>query len=274
MYLFFSQHNLIIIKDYKLLKESKKLSDKTKEKNEEEFLEMINSVPDFSVLVVVADKVDKRRKIYKAFDKNGIIIEVNRIKGKEVREWLDIKLREVDKKFDFEANQYFLEVVSRMANISIGFLDQEINKISLYTENKIITKKELVEIFAGIPEVSIFSLTDAIGERKIIKALALLKEQISNGEPFLRILTMVIREVRLLLRAKQLKEAGYNNDIVASKLELLNFIAEKLVEKSKNFTDGKLEQALIALAELDCKFKTGQADNIALEKIIIDMTKK
>ena len=271
---FFSSHNVIIIKDFKLLKENKKAGDKTKEKNEEEFLDVVTSLPDFSVLILIADKVDKRRKIYKAFDKNGVIIEVNRLKVKEVREWLDNKLRAIDKKFDFEANQYFLEVVSRMANISVGFLDQEINKIALYTDNKLITKKDLSDVFAGIPEASIFSLTDAIGEKKIIKALALLKEQIANGEHFLRILTMVIREVRLLLRAKQLKASGYNNELIASKLELLTFIAEKVIEKSKNFTEEKLEQALIALAELDFNFKIGQADNAALEKIIIDMSKK
>ena len=118
---------------------------------------------------------------------------MNRLKVKEVREWLEIKLRELGKSFDSEANRYFLEVVSRMSNISLGLLDQEINKIGLYNEEKIITKKDLVNVFAGIPEASIFALTDAIGERKLVKALNLLKEQIANGEHFLKILTMLIR---------------------------------------------------------------------------------
>ena len=271
---FFAPYNFAVVKEFKLLRDSKKNAEKSKEKDEEDFLTLINLLPQFSILVLIADKVDKRRKIYKAIDKNGTIIEVNRLKVKEVREWLEIKLRELGKSFDSEANQYFLEVVSRMSNISLGLLDQEINKIGLYNEEKIITKKDLVNVFAGIPEASIFALTDAIGERKLVKALNLLKEQIANGEHFLKILTMLIREVRLLLRAKQLKELGYSHDNIATKLELLSFIADKVIEKSRNFTEKKLEQALINLAQLDGDFKTGQADNVAMEKIIIDLIKK
>ena len=271
---FFAPYNLVVVKEFKLLRDSKKNAEKSKEKDEEDFLTLINLLPQFSILVLIADKVDKRRKIYKAIDKNGTIIEVNRLKVKEVREWLEIKLRELGKSFDSEANRYFLEVVSRMSNISLGLLDQEINKIGLYNEEKIITKKDLVKVIAGIPEASIFALTDAIGERKLVKALNLLKEQIANGEHFLKILTMLIREVRLLLRAKQLKELGYSHDNIATKLELLSFIADKVIEKSRNFTEKKLEQALINLAQLDGDFKTGQADNVAMEKIIIDLIKK
>lgn len=273
---FFGDRNVIIVRNTILFKERKKAADEEKSaastSQEEKLIKLLSDMPPYSVLILESgEKADKRRKLYKTIAKYGAVAEVLPIRAWEVRDWLNEKLLEMNRQFERAAYEYFLEATSMMHPISLSFLDQELDKLALYTENKVITKADLLKVLASIPEVSIFAMLDAISDKNTKKALLLLSEQLTAGEHPLKMITMLSRHTRQLWQAKLLADKGNNPKKIAESLGLVPFIAEKLTQKSRKFNETVLKNALVNLADADYRLKSGQADCVLLERIVIEL---
>ncbi len=272
---FFSEKNLIIIRNTNLFKERKNANDKQPNRNEEKLIDLLSNMPPYSILVLTTtEKIDKRRKLYKVIDKYGVNVEVMPIKARDIRDWLQSKLTEINREFSRTAYEYFIEATSVMAQISLGFLEQEIEKLTLYTDKQVIDRDDLKKVFASIPEVSIFAMLDAISEKNLKQALMLLEEQLIAGVHPLKMITMLSRHTRQLLQANVLLQDKCTARQIAEKLGVVPFIGEKLMNKSRRFKQSRLQQTLIDLADLDYRLKSGQADCAALEKIIINLCRE
>ncbi len=274
---FFSDRNVILVRGTTLLKEKKSTvsaeGKKAKpDKKEEQLLSTLADMPPYSVLILVSsEKPDKRRKLYKTIEKYGMVVEAEPLHAWNINEWLQAKLNEMGKQLDREAHAYLLEAIGVMQKISLGFLDQELSKLTLYTDKRLIEKKDLLQILSGLPEVSIFAMLDAISEKNTAKALQLLNEQLETGTYPLNIAALLIRHVRQLWQAKTLEAKGYSGRQLAAPLGLVPFVAEKVGKYSRSFNESALQQALMDLAEMDYKLKSGQAEPALLERIIIEL---
>lgn len=275
---FFAERNVVIVRNTGLFKEKKKGQGDGAEKGqpqEERFLALLEDMPEYSVLILRAEgKADKRRKLYKAIDKHGFCVETAPIRPWEIKDWLAEKLRGADRKFDQAAFLYFIEAVSIMNTVSLQFLEQEVDKIFLYTNKKLIEKADVAEVLASIPEVSVFAMLEAVSEKDVKKALRLLMDQLSAGDHPLKIVAMLSRHVRQLWQAKDLLAKGADSKQIAASLGMAPFVAEKLARKSRSFTEAALRKALLDLADADYKLKSGQADPVLLECIIIGLCSK
>ena len=161
-----------------------------------------------------------------------------------------------------------------MQQISLEFLDREFDKLALFAKERRITKAELVQVFAGLPEVSIFSLMDAISERNSRKALMLLKRQLADGTYFTVILALLTRHVRQLWQAKTLQAKGIRGKALAKPMELNPFIAEKIGRAAAQFPEAVLKAAMLELIDADYWLKTGQAGEEILEHTVIRLCDK
>lgn len=271
---FMGGKNVIIIRDTILFRPRKAgTSEPAEDKSEERLLKVISNMPDYTHLILsTTEKVDKRRKLFKLIEKHGTAVEVANIKGKDVRGWLTAKLSELNKKMDSDAMEYFLGVISIMPQVSLGFLHNELEKAALFTAGKArISQSELVKIMSAIPEISIFSMIDAVSQKQLGKALQLMGEQLKSGEHPLKLVSLLTRQVRLMWQAKEMSKEGHGSREIAERLGLVPFIGEKLLKQSKNFTSDILKQATLALATADYELKSGKANKSVLEEIIIAM---
>ena len=271
---FMGGKNVIIIRNTALFRPRKTgTSELTEDKAEERLLKVISNMPDYTHLILsTTEKVDKRRKLFKLIEKHGTAVEVANIKGKDVRGWLIAKLAELNKKMDSDAMEYFLGVISIMPKVSLGFLHNELEKAALFTEGKTrISQSDLVKIMSTIPEISIFSMIDAVSQKQLGKALQLIGEQLKSGEHPLKLVSLLARQVRLMWQAGEMSNEGHGSREIAERLGLVPFIGEKLLKQSKNFTSDILKQATLALATADYELKTGRANKSVLEEIIIGM---
>ena len=280
---FFADKNVILLKGSGLFKEKKgseadkgdKKAKNPAAKKEARLLATLADMPPYSyVIFESAEKADKRRKLYKTIDKAGAVLEAEPIRAWNINDWLQGKLQELNKDLDREAYAYFSGAVSMMQQISLGYLDQEFNKLALYTKERHITKKDLQQVFAGLPEVSAFSMLDAISAHDMRKALQLLRRQTGDGVFLPLILGLLVRHVRQLWQAKVLMQKGYRGKQLAAPLELNPFIAEKLGRASQSFSEAVLKQATLDLADADYYLKTGQAGAEVLENVVICLCRK
>ncbi|MDD4601952.1 putative protein YqeN [bioreactor metagenome] len=272
---FMGGKNVIVVRGTALLKARKGNTDSEEQRaggNDDLLIKTFSNMPEYShVVLSTTEKVDKRRKLFKIIESGGRAVEMLPLKLNDVKGWLNGKLTALNKKMAPDAIEHLLGALSLMPQISLGFLDNELEKLALYSSGKVITLRDAEQVLASIPEVSVFAMIDALSQKQTGKALELLNEQLAAGDHPLRILALLVRQVRMLWQAKELGAQRLDSKTLAALLGVPPFIGEKIVRQSRNFSASALKQALLALAVTDFELKVGKADRTAIEKIIIEM---
>lgn len=283
----FDSKNIIVVQETGLFKNSRNNTAAEEEGESksglaiDKLIKLFGNMPEYSiVLFMVAGKkvkqsykeVSKLNKLYKAIEKFGAAVEVLPLSIKETRPWIVHRLAEDGKKAVPGALDYIMEVLSIMPQISLGFLDNELAKLVLYCrESREITRQSIMEVLSSVPEVSIFSMLEALSNKETAKTAKLLKAQLAEGEPPLKILALLSRQSRLLLQAKVANEKGLGSKNLANSLGLPQFIAKKMLRQSNSFSQETLRKAVLAIAELDYRLKSGLADGSDLVQFIIEL---
>ena len=116
-------------------------------------------------------------------------------------------------------------------------------------------------------ETNIFALVDALGERHPRQALDELERLLASGANELYILSMMARQVRLLIGVKELRHEGVPRDELSRRLQIRHsFALDKLLGQEPQFASGELDEILERVLQADEQIKTGKLDPpLALE---------
>ena len=145
--------------------------------------------------------------------------------------------------------------------------DSELKKIIAYKEasgsgkEKVtVTEKDVFELVRGKLDTNIFTFTDSLGAKNKAMALKLLEDQIEEGVPETYLLTMIIRQFKILLGIRQALDLGESGRNIASVLKLHPFIVQKGISQARFFTLDTLKNIMKRLVEIDYELKTGQGN--------------
>ena len=230
-------------------------------------------LPTTYVIFTLEAKPDKRRKLYQTVEKYGRVLESEPLRAWNVEGWLNGRLREMRRSMHPKARTFFLNVVEIMPTISLEFLDRQLEKLVLYTDNTQFTEDDLRAAFSEMPEVSVFALMDAVSVRDVRRALDLLARCRADGVHFTVLLALLVRHVHQLWQAKRLLMSGTPSKGLGKVMGLHPFIAEKLGGHARAFSEATLERTILALADADYLLKTGQAGDELLEDVLIRLCK-
>jgi DNA polymerase-3 subunit delta len=152
----------------------------------------------------------------------------------------------------------------------LRLLDSEIEKLAIYVgdERAISTADvDLLVPYAGTANV--FAMVDAIGRRDGRTALRLLHKLLDENAAPLYLLTMIVRQFRILIQVKELAGQGLATSTIAKRAGLHPFVAEKAQRQAMNFSMGQLETIYARLLETDLAIKTGRMkDVLALDTLV------
>ena len=137
---------------------------------------------------------------------------------------------------------------------------QSLRKLCFSTSSKIISLPLVKELVPGIFDENIFALTDALSAKNRQQAIRCLNEQYAAGLSDEYILSMLIRQFKILLQVKVGAASGWGQAEMVSQLKLHPFLIKKGLFQSKNFNESGLKSLLNQLILLDKKNKTGQGD--------------
>ncbi len=243
-----------------------------KEVNSERLEKILSNMQETNFVIFTTTKpADKRRKLYKLIAKVGAVLEADSIRARQIDEWLNEKLKSLGKVMYGEARKYFSERIAMLPEISLLYLDNELEKISLIVPGKEITVADLQRGMTEPPEVSNFALTDAIDARKLKKAVYVLRTQLRDAKNFPLMTALLVRHVRQLLRAKFFIKRGVRGRALAEPLEMNPYIAQKLGATAEGYDTKLLEEIFLELADADYKLKFGLAGAEVLEKIVVKL---
>lgn len=271
-YPFFSGSNFIIIKEPKVLEKEK--GDKVSEKRKAElkdFTDILKDIPEYSYVLCLCDKVDKRQVFYKTLSQIGAMVECSSLKYYSLKPWLDEQAAKYGARFEYQATALIMEYMSVTETVPLLLLEGEIAKLSIYAgKRKIWSAADVEEIFSQLPEVSGFALGSAISARKLGKALELLDIEKKKGSAnFIPVLARVSYEVRRLCKVKEMMEKGYCKDRIVAELRMHPYAAQLTMEACKLFTLKALEDSLVALSDINVQMRSGGRQWPRLEEVLV-----
>jgi DNA polymerase-3 subunit delta len=152
----------------------------------------------------------------------------------------------------------------------LRLLDSELEKLITYVgdEGPITTPDvDLLVPYAG--EANVFAMVDAIGRRDGRTALRLLHKLLDENAAPLYLLSMIVRQFRILIQVKELAAQGLAVSTIAKRAGLHPFVAEKAQRQAMNFSMGQLEVIYARLLETDLAIKTGRIEDVlALDTLV------
>lgn len=146
-------------------------------------------------------------------------------------------------------------------------LNSEIDKLinhqqaQLLADSEALISEDDVELLCrGNVDANIFAFADAISNKNKASAMKLLEQELEAGVAEQYLLTMIIRQFRILLQIKEAAASGATTRKIASQLHLHPFVLQKSLAQINGFTMQSLKNIFSSLVEIDKKTKTGQAD--------------
>ena len=121
-------------------------------------------------------------------------------------------------------------------------------------------------------EPKIFAMVDAMGEGRGQAATRELHLLLDTKEaPF--VLSMIVRQFRLMLQAKELLETNKVPGEVAHRLGLHAYVADKICGQASHFSLADLEHIYHRLLDYDVDIKTGRIEAVtALDALVASLT--
>jgi len=116
---------------------------------------------------------------------------------------------------------------------------------------------------------NIFALVDAIGLRRGDEAQKKLHLVLQEQDPR-KVFPMILRQFRLILRARELIDAGLPPD---DSVHNSAFVVKKVAAQARNFTLADIENIYHELLAIDLRSKNGQMDlDVALDCLVVAIT--
>jgi DNA polymerase-3 subunit delta len=201
--------------------------------------------------------------------KLGEVREFAPPRGRELSRWIAQQVQ----REGCEITPAAADLLAATSGTDPAMLRQEVAKLATYVGAQGRIDERLVAELASTGRLSdIFSLVDAIGQRRRAQAMVELRRLLEAGQHPLYILTMVVRQFRLLLQVKALPPGDRRPDVVARTIRVHPYVAEKIVSQSQTFRREELEQIYHRLVEADQEIKTGKRDGeVALELVVVEV---
>ena len=164
--------------------------------------------------------------------------------------------------------------VAWLAGSDTRLLDQEIKKLALYAGDREVTQQDVDLMVPDSREASIFAAVDAVLERRPAVAMKLLYSLLSGGSSVQSVLSMLARQVRLLILTIELQQQGVHPDELGKRIGLTNqYALDKTMRQSQNFGTDHLANILRRLLAADLAIKQGEMDErLAIEILVGELS--
>ncbi len=161
-------------------------------------------------LILTADTVDKRKKIFKIISALGAVLYFGKTRSEAGQKENLIKAaQKLLENYGKKLSEAAWTLLGQKTGWELRRSLAELEKLIFFVgERPLIEEKDVEEVVGRTREDSIFALTSALSEKNQLAALAALKALLDQSLHHLMILTMLVREIRFLLQARILADEG------------------------------------------------------------------
>lgn len=145
-------------------------------------------------------------------------------------------------------------------------LTNVLSQLKAYCGSETIRASDVMLFTETVVDENIFHFTDALGAKKSTEAIELLEDQLESGAHPLYLVTMLVRQFRLLFQVRGTTDPGA--------LKMHPYVLQKTIAQSKHFSDAEIAKALALLHELDMNVKGSMSKDphTALVRFVTQVT--
>ena len=215
-------------------------------------------------VVVTADKVDRKRKLFKTLTKLKTAVACEA--PKENERWLRKRAEEAGYSLSSDAARFLINRVGPRP----GILAKELEKTLLYAgKNKSVSEKVVSEVAGESKLENVFALTNALKTKNPEKALRLLNNQIDHGEEPIKILGTIAWQLRMIWEVKHYQLKNLPSDQIAKAMGANPYVVEKALQHTRRFSTQQLRSGYLELIKADRNLKSTSKDPMAVMQTLI-----
>jgi DNA polymerase-3 subunit delta len=195
-----SERRVIRIRDFAKLRET----------DEEIIIRYLNRPADSTVMIFVADDLDKRKKLTRALLTSCAVVEFPVVKDAEAKVWARARLKELKTAID----ERVLSEVIRLVGTNLQTLSSELDKLATAAiETRQITMELVDQLISHSRELSNFELGDQLvaGDRR--RALETLHRLLDDEVQPVMLLGLIASNYHRLALAKELLNRGARDEV-------------------------------------------------------------
>ena len=222
-------------------------------------------------LIMLGSKLGAREKLLSTVKESGEVHNFEQPTGQALVKWAV----SYAKKQGLDLPEDVAGFLSERCSEDKTRLTREVEKLSLYVEDRSATKEDVEALVAPDLQSNIFAFVDALANGGRDRALKLLEDLLSTGEPPLRVMYMVRRQFNLLARARALSGRGTPAPELAKELKIPPFVVRKLQEQGRRMEEEDIELALETILELESGLKGGRdlRDELQVELAVFKLAR-
>lgn len=211
--------------------------------------------PQPSTVLVICYKyktIDKRKKLYKAIQKHGLVYESKKLYENQVAEWIRRVLSGKNYKIDTKAALMLVEFLGN----DLSKISNELDKLMVVLPvDSTISPKDIEENIGISKDYNNFELRKAVGERNVFKANMIINyfAQNQKANPMVVTISLLNSFFTQILIYHSLKDKSKNS--VARALRVNPYFVSDYVTAAKNYPMRKVSQVIAFLREADIKSK-------------------
>lgn len=227
-----------------------------------EKLEPYANNPQLSTVLVLNykyKKIDKRKALYKAINKNGVVYESKKLYENQVADWIRRVLAPKKYTISPKAAQMLVEFLGT----DLSKINNEIEKLQIILpKGSEITPLDIEENIGISKDFNNFELRKAVGERNIVKAHQIINYFAENPKdnPMVVTVALLFNFFTQLLQFHGLADKSPRH--VASVLKINPYFANEYISAARHFPMKKVSAVISILREFDVKSKGVGSNNV------------
>lgn len=242
---------------------------KLKESDEDVLARYLARPAESSVVIFVADELDKRRRFAKNLLDNSVPVEFTLLSDAELLKWAKDRLKE----FGAQADDLALRQLVALVGNNVLRLTNEVEKLAVAAlPDSIITFDLVEQLVPNSRELSNFELTDYLLSKNRRRALQILQKILDDGAEPLMLLGLISYNFHRLSLAKELMRQGVERSEVARTMRLPYGKQEDFLASARRADAEKLAWILRRIAETDLAIKTSKATpRLQIEMLVSEL---
>lgn len=252
--------------------------------------------PPNTVLIFTASAVDRRKRVVKSIAAAGAVADMevaHERSGALGPASIDALVDRVAGRAGKRIAPAVRQLIHRRAGNEAGALAAELEKLCLYVgEAPVIDEADVRASMRDLAESWIFDFTATLAQRQTATALAQLRALLEQGEPPLKLLGLIAREVRLLMLARdclagslagswtpRAQYAVFRDRLLPALTDaeregfgtLHPYVLYQCLQNASRIPGAVLERGLLALQSMDIALKsTSTPAAVRLESFVLD----
>lgn len=275
---FLGDHRLVVVHGLLTRLASGKAGNKKKETSslQQWLVSYLPTVPASTILVFDEDKEFSAKnpvvRVVADLKEDGKVIDFRapNPRGNELEQWVIAHA----KKMGARLERGVATDLASFIGPDLRLIHTELLKLVAYADNRPVTRADVRLLVPYAQDANIFAMVDALGNRQTSRAFRLLAQLRNEGAHPLYLLTMIVRQFRLLLQVNDLSGRGMQPGAIAKQLKIKPWMARKLLPQARRYSQEQMLAIYDRLLDVDVAIKTGQMEaNLALDLLVVELAR-